>query len=848
MGPAFAKSASEILCHSLLAYKLHSPPLTPWAMDRLLPSLRYTIRLLLKSPGFAIACVLILGFGIGANAAIFSLINAVILKPLPYPNPDRLVQICQPTQDNPFFSIDYPDFVDMVAAQHTFDSLAVAYRDSLDLSSNGEPEHLEAAFVSPSMFKVSGLPAVLGRVFTEKEDIPNGPLLAVLSEHCWKTRFHSDAQIIGKNLKLSDHSFQVIGVLPAQVSDWGPPSADVYVPANTLAPLGFLPNNRGYPLALRDLHLFFCVGRLKAGVSVAQAQADLEIIHNNLLGQYPDTNRGFGLRVIPLLDSMVNDYTATTWLLGAAVSCLLLISCANVANLQFARGLQRRREMTIRATLGATRWRLIGQLVLETMFLSAFGGILGLSIALGSAETIKKLSPPNLYRFQELSVDLNALVFVFGIIILTSLLAGLLPAWSLSRVSLVPALKEEGGRAGTSGPQRHRTQSALVGAQVALACMLLIGTGLLVRSFQAAQNAPLGFNPHHLLTLRINLNSQKYETDGVQTRAFWDALISKICRLPGVTEAGMTDCPPLMSGSGWLKPFTVNGQPMPDPDRQPNLVWQQVSSNFFRTMQVPILQGRDFDSQDTVDKHSVVVVDESLAEHYFPNQNPLGKGLSLHDPEGVRDCTIVGVVPHLRYKSPGVEENAFQAYFPYSQWDYDGEFLILRSDLDPAALVPSVREAVASIDPGVPIYQVNTYDDFIALSFVTRKLSMLLVTLFSGAALFLSAIGLYGTLAYTVGQRTREIGIRIALGAQSDNILRLITAQGLKIVGVGLVTGIGGALVVTHLIQWALYGVAPIDPISFGVSVVILGIAAVLACLLPALRAARINPIKALRE
>jgi putative ABC transport system permease protein len=640
----------------------------------------------------------------------------------------------------------------------------------------------------------------------------------------------------------------VIGVVPTQVCDWGPPTADIYAPANTRAPLGFLPNGSGYPLANRDVHRFFCAGRLKAGISVAESRADLEVIQKNLLARYPDTNRGYGLLATSMLDSMVQDYAVTIWLLGAAVSCLLLISCANVANLHFARGLQLRREMIIRAALGATRWRLMGQLLLETICLSVLGGILGLLIALGSTATMKWLSPPDSFRFQELSVDLSAMMFVFGAVLLTALVSGLLPAWSLSRVSLVPALKDEGDRAGTRGPQTQRTQSALVCAQVALACVLLIGAGLLVHSFQAAQNVPLGFNPHHLLTIRINLSSQKYETDGVQTRAFWDALITKIRRLPGVTEAGMSDLPPLKFDSEWLKPFTIDGQPELDPGRQPNLAWQQISSDLFRTMQVPILQGRDVNSQDTVDKQSVVIVDESLAQCYFPNQSPLGKGITLHDSEGNRDCTIIGVVPHLRYKSPGVAENAYQAYFPYSQWDYDGEFLILRSDLDPAALVASVREAVASIDPGVPIFDVNTYDDVVAQKLVTRKLSMLLVGLFSGAALFLAAIGLYGTLAYAVGQRTREIGIRIALGAQSDNILRLITAQGLKIVGVGLVTGIGGALVVTHLIQGALYGVAPIDPISFGVSVVILGIAAVLACLLPALRAARINPIKALRE
>jgi predicted permease len=344
------------------------------------------------------------------------------------------------------------------------------------------------------------------------------------------------------------------------------------------------------------------------------------------------------------------------------------------------------------------------------------------------------------------------------------------------------------------------------------------------------------------------LTSQKYETDGVQTRAFWDALITKVRRLPGVIEAGMSDMPPLKFDDEWLKPFTIDGQPELDPGRQPNLVWQQISSDLFRTMQVPILQGRDVNSQDTVDKQSVVIVDESLAQRYFPNQSPLGKGITLHDSEGNRDCTIIGVVPHLQYKSPGQAENPFQAYFPYSQWDYDGEFLILRSEVDSAALVPVVRDSVASIDPGVPIYEVNPYDDVISQKLVTRKLSMLLVSLFSGAALFLSAIGLYGTLAYLVGQRTREIGIRVALGARPGNILRLITAQGLKIVGVGLIVGLLASLILVRFIEGILYGVSGTDPFSLCAAVIVLGLAALVACLLPALRATRINPITALRE
>jgi predicted permease len=810
--------------------------------------LRYILRLLGKSPGFTVTAILILGFGIGANTAIFSLIDAVILKPLPYPEPSRLVLICEPYQDQQFTPLDYPDYVDFATAQHAFAALGVVNEESLDLSGNGEPQHLGADFVSASMFKVGGLPPVIGRVFTEEEDVPNGPFVVLLSEQCWNSRFHSDPGIVGKSIVLSEHSFQVIGVVPAQPNDWGPPSADLYVPAHLIVPLGFIATNRGNPLELRDVHNFGCIGRLKPGFSLIQAQVDLETIHNNLLVRYPDTNRGYALRVLPLLDGMLSDYAATTWLLGAAVICLLLISCANVANLLFARGLQRRREMSIRSAIGATRWRLIIQLLLETLLLSFLGGLVGLFIALGSVETIKRLNPPGLYRFQELSVNLNALIFVFAVILLTSLLAGLIPAWSLSRAGSSSVLKNEGGRAVTSGRQHHRTQSILVTAQVTLACVLLIAAGLLVRSFEAAQNIPLGFNPHHLLTVGIGLTAAKYETDGVQTRAFWDALVSKVRQLPGVTGAAINDVLPLKWDWEILSPFIVDGTSDPGPGNKPVLAWQMISNDYFRTLQIPVLQGRDFSSQDTVDKASVTIVDSALAKRYFPGQSPIGKGISVWSQEGIRDCTIVGVVPHLRYRSPGQNESAFQAYFPYSQWDFDGVYLVVRSDLDPGALVPAIRQTVASIDSGVPIFDANTYENVIGEKSMTRRLCALLVTLFSGAALFLSAIGIYGVMAYSIGQRTRELAIRIALGAQVSDILKSVGDQGIKIVCIGSLLGIGVALAAGRLIEGVLYGVSAIDFVTLLMSTGVLLIAAVLACLLPALRAVRINPTSALRE
>ena len=817
-------------------------------MDRVLPSLRYTLRLLLKSPGFTITAVLILGFGIGVNTAIFSLIDSVLLKPLPFPNPNRLVQISEPYQNDPGSNVDYPDFVDMVRAQHTFDAIAVASYEGIDLSGDGKPEQVTVEFVSPSVFQVTGLPAVLGRVFTDQEDVRNGPLLVVLSEKCWWERFHSDPNILARNLTLGEHSFEVVGVVPQQATDWGPPGVDVYLLANTEAPLGRMPNQRGYPLDLRDVHRFPCYGRIKSGVTITRAQKDLEIIHDNLLVRYPDTNQGYGIRVAPLLDRMVVDYAATTWLMAAAVGCLLLIAAGNVANLLFARGLQRRRELMVRSVLGATRLQLVGQLLRETVFLAMLGGFIGLLFSFYAIEVIKKLVPVSLYRFQEVSIDWHALLFVVLVTMLVAILSGVVPAWGMSGAQAAPALKDESSRGGTRGPQHQRAQEILVMLQVALACVLMIGAGLLIRSFLAAQNTPLGFNPRQLLTTGIALSSAKYEFDAVQTRNFRSELLEKVRQLPGVTKAAVNDWPPMKWDFELMIPFTLAGEPDPGPGRRPVLDWQQISSDYFHTMEIPLLQGRDFDSQDTADKPNVIIVDNALALRYYPEQSAIGKKISVLSEQGIKDCTIIGVVPHLQHISPGRLANAFQAYFPYTQWDYDDEYLIVKSSIVSDKLVPAIRNVVASIDPAIPISDVSSYDNLIAEKFVTRRLSAFVVALFSGAALSLSAVGLYGILAYSVGQRTREIGIRIALGARGGNVLKLVTQRGFQIVGIGILTGLAVGLLAAHFIQGLLYGVSPVDPISLGISLLFLGIAAVLACLLPALRAIRINPITALRE
>jgi putative ABC transport system permease protein len=817
-------------------------------MRSLISSFRHTIRRLLKSPGFALTAILILGFGIGTITAIFSLMQAVILQPLPYPDPASLIQIFLTYQGNED-SIDYLDYLDISRAQRSFKNMAAVSSGSLDLTGEGDAERLKVDFITASMFVVTGSPSVLGRPFTENEDVPGGPLLVVLGEQFWRTRFNADPNIVGKNLTLGDRTFQVIGVVPRQINWWTP--CDIYVPINTFEL--FYPGD----LRNRTEHIAACFGRLNQGVSLAQAKAELDTIHERLIAQYPGTDKGYGLSVVTpgRGNYTVYDFAPAIWLLAAGVSCLLLISCANIANLLLARSLQRRKEMSVRAMLGAARWRLAGQLLLETAFLAMLGSGFGLFIALITIEAIKKLSWQSLYRvqyrLQEVSLDINALIFIVFVSLLVALLAGVLPALSLSRNDAGAELKDEGNRIGTSGKQRHRVQAMLVIGQVASACVLLISASLLARSFQSAQNLPLGFDPTNTLTIELVLKAKKYLTDDAQTNFFWRTVLEKARQLPGVNAAALNDFPPFYFGDldwGAATPFTVVGQPDLGPGHEPKLDWHTISSGYFQSLRVPLLQGRDFSVQDDPLHEKVVIIDEALAESYFLKENPIGRQIAAGDVDHRNIYTVVGVVPHLRYNRPDYPQRAFQAYFPYTQNNGRDQVLLLRTARNPASLITSTRKLVASIDSTLPVTRIEPLNDAIAKVYAPQRIASYVICLFSGAALFLSAVGLYGVLAYAVAQRTREIGIRIAVGARSANILQLVVRQGLKLACIGLVVGILTALVLARLMSSMLYGVSATDPVSLLVAILVLGVAALLACLLPALRATRIDPIAALRE
>jgi putative ABC transport system permease protein len=805
--------------------------------------MRHTLRLLLKSPGFTITAVIILGFGIGLNTAMVSLIDAVILDVLPYPEPDRLVQIFQPNANNSHAAlVDYPDYVDFRRSQHSFDHLALWNWFFLDYGGQGNPQRFTAVFATPNLFSVTNLPFVLGRPFREEEDKHGGPLVAVLSEGLWRSRFNRDPNIIGKNVRLSGETFEVIGVCPRQAEDFNTPADDVvYVPFHVLETFGS-------ELEHREAHWFSCFGRLKRTVSVAQAQADLELIQRNLAERYPET-RGYGVKVTALQDSTVSSYSTLVWLLGGAVACVLIVSCANVANLLFARGMARRREIMIRATLGASRFRLIGQLLSEATLLALLGGLTGLLLASCLIAGIRAVSPDYLYRFGQVKLDPTSLLFVFVITALVALLSGLLPALNLARIG--SNLKGEDGRTGTTSWQRQRAQSALVTGQVALACILVVTAGLLVRSFQTMQSLPLGFNADHLLTANITPTSAKYQVSGAEVWRLLDAVLEKANQLPGVIDAAVNEEQPFEWTSGDLNaPFHIPGQPIAEPGKEPTFCSQDISPNYFKTMGIPLIEGRDFDAGDRRETQHVAIVDAALAQCFFPGENPIGKQLEYlwAGSSDQKVLTIVGVVQNSRHNGPDHGLALYQAYFPCSQRDglYRG-FLLLRTRNDPAAMGAAVRRIVQEVDPDVPVTRIMTFDQLMADRSWTRELGVSLVGIFSAVALLLSAVGLSGVLAYSVGQRTREIGVRVALGAQSTNILGLVISQGLRLVAIGLIIGLISTLILDRFIESILYGVSGNDPLTLGLAILILGTAGTLACFFPALAAVRINPINALR-
>ena len=811
--------------------------------------LKFAIRTLSKSPAFTITAVLTLALGIGANTAVFSVVNAVLLQALPYPDPDRLVHVEERRESFGRMSVAYPNYLDWRATQRSFEDISIYRGDSFNLKGDGDPERVEAVYVSASYFRVLRVPIQPGRGFTDGEDRDSGAHVAILTEQFWRRRFGADPGVIGRTVTLDETNYVIIGVAPQTTV---PSRAGNQASIALFVPFGPVADRP--PLTIRDSHPGMkVIGRLKSGVSVDQARAEFAVISRNLEERYPESNTESRVFMAPLLDASVQRYRETLNVLFAVVGFVLLICCANVANLLLARAASREKEIALRTALGAGRRRIMGQLMTESLLIAFVGGVFGVIFAFWSLDAIISLAPHDSLRFQNIRVDAPVLGFTAVITLITGLLFGLFPAWKISRADLSSSLKTTGAHGGTTSRDRQRAQGLLVLAQVAIASIVLIGSALLVDGFRTLQTANLGFDPHRLLMADIALPESRYgsehspEPKQEELARFLDQVLAKASAIPGVRSAAITINPPF-GGSDWEFFFGIVGRPDPKPGQELSSEEQFVSPSYFETMRIPILRGRGFNEQDRLGRERVTIVDEAFAKEFFPGQDPIGHQIreTGSDPT---TWTIIGIVPVVEHREPGTDLRKIAlSYRPIAQMPNNFFSILLRSDGDPRALIHPLTEVVQSFDSGVPLFEVRSMEEAISLRLSTQRLAMTLVGLFSTIALVLAAVGLYGMLAYSVVRRTREIGIRIALGAIRAKIFRLILWNGMSVVGIGLVIGLILAGIVARFLTTSLYGLEPRNPSVVLIVVMTLLGTTFFACWWPARRAMKIDPIVALRE
>lgn len=800
-------------------------------------NLRLAIRQLTKSPGFTIIAVLTLALGIGANSAIFSVINAVLLRPLPYPHPDRIMILNETDANQPSISISFPDYVDWRKDNHSFAHLAIAQRNSYNLSGveGRVPEQVSGAIVTANFFQVIGLKPQLGRFFTEQEDRVGGPALAVISDQLWQRVFARDPKILGRSLNFAGELYTVVGVMPPQM--FSPRTVEVWFP--------LMRKSAATNWQTRDNHPgLFGWGRLKDGVTIEQAQADISAIAARLEKAYPESNSKVGVKVTELLENQVGEYRQSLKLLFAAVAVVLLIGCANLANLLAARGAARSREFAIRIAIGASRWQIVRQLLIESLVLAVAGGLLGLCFAAWGRDLLVALSPHDSKRFAETRLDGWVLLYTGALAIGTSVLFGLWPAWNASRANAQMALKA--GAHGTSdAPGARRSRELLIIGEVALTLILLSAAALVFQSFRKATSLSLGYEPEHLLTARVELPDAAYKDQ--QPAIFATALLEKMRALPGVQEAAIATNPPLMTG--WQTGFLPEGMAEPPPGQLPSFEMDVIEGDYFKTLGTPVLRGRSFTPQDDVNAPPVLMVDQLFAQRYFPGQDPIGKRVRMQtDEKGRKMRTIVGVVPHLKVYGYEEETPLPQAYLPQRQVTSGTLVLLLRTSLGQESLEQSLRQIVASIDPRQPVFEFRSMQDRVADTWATPRLMAFLLAAFSALALLLAVVGIYGVMAYNGQRRTREIGVRLALGARRRQIATMMLSQGARLLALGLTIGLIGMFAVARVMRSVLFEVNVANPtIYFTVGLVLAG-AAFVACWIPARRASRVNPMVTLRS
>ncbi|MBI3448891.1 MAG: ABC transporter permease [Acidobacteria bacterium] len=792
--------------------------------------IRYAFRQLARSPGFTGAVVLTIALGIGANTAIFTVVNAVMLKPLPFAAPDRLMQVAERNDKLhlPVFGASVLNYLSWKEQATSFEGLAAIGFATLNLSGKGEPEQFTGASMSPSLLSVLGLKPVAGRGFREGEDKPGAAPVVMISEGLLKRRFGADPALVGGTLTLNGVSRTVVGIAPAALAVMT--GGDMWIPL-TIDPA----NER------RLNHVIRVVGRLKDGVSVDQAQAEMDTVAARVAAQFPEIT-DWGIRLVTFFDWFVSAQLRTTLLvLLGAVACVLLIACANVANLLLARAASRQKEIAVRTAMGASRSRLLRQFLVESLVLSGLGGGAGLLLAVGAVSLINGTVAPSVLPIPEVRVDATVLLFALGATVLTGLLFGIVPAWSLATSDIHMLLKQSAAAA--TGGGRARVRNALAGAELALATVLLIGAGLLVQSLVQLRHVALGFEPDHLLTFQLSLPTARYPAQANST-AFYRDLVTSLEALPGVKGAAVSSGVPFGSGNYTTTPVVPLGKTALPRETAVPVDWRLVSSGFWKTMQIPLLRGRTFTDADGPDGPFVMIVSRATAEKFWGSEDPIGR--TVRRVGDKKDFTVVGVVGDVR--NVVLSQEAPAMYFPASSRVAGVMDVVVRTGGPPESALAIIRDRVHQLDTDLPVATVSSMDELLAASAAQPRLNAVLLALFAGVAVLVAAIGIYGVLAYSVTQRTREIGLRMALGAQPRGVVRLIVREGMSVgltgIGVGLVAALGLSSLLTSLV----FGVPVRDPATFAAVSVLLAVVALAACTLPAQRASRVDPLVALRE
>ena len=809
--------------------------------------IRYGLRVMRKNPGFIAIAVFALALGVGANTAIFSVVNAILLHPINYENPDRLMMVWEKGARRGLGQIpsSLPAFLDLRTSNNSFEDLGAFADSNFNLTGGEQPERVIGVRVTASLLSLLGVQPVKGRLFLPEEDQPQASRVLILSHQLWRRSFGDNPNIVGQPVALNGDSYTVVGIMPADFkfppafsatiasSQYAMPKADLWVP---LVPDESLKARANRPL--------FMIGRLKPGVTPTAAQSDLNVIASRLQKEYPATDADMQIDVIPLRQQITGDIRLALIVLFAAVGCVLLIACANVANLLLAKASGRQKEVAIRTALGATRLRIIRQLLTEGMLLGLAGGLLGSLLAVLVLRQLVIFSPANVSIPDNIGIDWQVLAFTLVLSLVTSFVFGLAPALQASKLDLNETLKE-GGRGSSGGVKQNRLRSLLVITEVALALVLLIASGLMIKSFLRLQSVNPGFNPANLITLEMQLPENKY-SDKDRQAIFQQQLVQRVAQVPGVQSVGTVDNLPF-SGNEFNVGYSIEGQPPLNAAERPRAFLRNVSPNYFEAMGIPLRKGRGFTESDNANAPAATIINETAARKFWPNEEPLGKRFKRGSVDSQNPwLTVVGVIGAVSHSSLQVASQP-EVYLPFQQNPGLNLTLVARTSSDPKAFAGAVRREVSAMDNDLPVSNIKFMDEIVGKSVAQPRVYALLLGIFAGLALILAAIGIYGVISYSVTQRTHEIGIRMALGAQTRDVLALIIKQGMALALVGIFLGLLVSLALTRVLASQLYGVSSTDPVTYSAISLLLMFVALIACYIPALRATKVDPMIAVR-